>query len=284
MKRISLPIVFATIVALFGFGCASTSPKALTEEKVSGYQLVDPSEKSIEQVTKELRMMTPATIHAIATYGDTVPARERGYGSKVDITMVVNEFSPNLSASFDWTIDSTISGKPRQITGTLRDIHLAENADVYLPITWVQGDRSADNTAGIWISSHVYENISKSHQSTLYFGMTNVDQIAGLMKLYPITAERMQQVKRLADTVRGSDPTLATREEKLVEIPITVNGKETKVQAYRLKSWFGIMDVLANEQNPLILNVTPSSDIPQKDVAQLLDYHVTSISDLNQPL
>lgn len=285
MKKPLMFCVSVACVALFGFGCSSGSTSSPVTESASGVVRVDVKGMTPEQATQALRLMTPVVVRAKSHVGSSALTRERGFGPDLDVTMVIKEFSPRVMGTIDWKIDTDIApGNHHQYTGTLSEIHLGENADVDLPFAWIEGTTPSDDTAGIWVSEHVRQNIARTAQSTMYVGLSNSDHAASLIKVAPQVSASMYRLRDVADRVKGTDTSLGIREEKLVEVPLEINGTKTTVQAWRVKCWFGTVDILANAENPMILNVQPSTTIPEQDLVRMADYHVTSIADLNRPL
>lgn len=275
------------VLACVGVGCQAPIDSST---RSSGVQRVDVASKRPEEVTQLLRLLPPVTIRAELNFDPAshLLATERGFGATGTATFVVTEYAPKKTARMDWKFDTDLPSKRgsvhHQYIGNLIEVQFANTADIFPPILWQEGIERAHGTAGIWVSSDVYENIAKSGQSTLLFGMTNFEHALGLAPKFPRTALAMQALKDAMEKTHPGDPTLGKREEQKVEVSLTVNGKVTTVLAWRVQSWFGEMDILANETNPLILRVAPSAKLPRKDLWGLFGYRVTEIEGLNQPL
>lgn len=142
------------------------------------------------------------------------------------------------------------------VNGGLQNIDFTSTHKLYPPAYWPTENIPAKSTSGIWVSNEVYEQLVRTKNATIYFGITD-EFLFGALKTAKQFSNAIDALKGETKKVEGkTDVDLTQAEAELAEWPLSVNGKDIKVQVIKARNWFGEIVVLNNPQNPLILKMT----------------------------
>ena len=211
-------------------------------------------------------------------------------GPEGERDIVISAFAPANTASLQWKLTTTSDKTTKQTTGNIDSIDLFHSHTLYLPGYWREGDQKALGTSALWLSQDVYEDLVKLHNSSIDFGLFAPQLVDSLPKDVDLQAA----IKRMKDAAVAAgnkvdvyymvaDPDQTTK--KLI-----VNGKEVTVQVITARNWFGEIVVLANKQNPLVLQVTLNplalaavdSMSGSSYLSHAMGYDITEIKDIQQ--
>ncbi len=204
---------------------------------------------------------------------------------EADRTVSVDEWTANKSAKLQWkrelqqeTADSKTATKeyyaklaaapvgtelpdsPKPVyeittqSGTLATDSLAEASAVLLPIFWSETEPSGDGSSLIWLSKKQYDELIQTRRTHVNLGLfdDSVSYAVGLT----------DQVKYFIEKIKGSDS--AAEEKSVLEInaeidwtnySLRVNGVPTMVRTIHAQNAFARYTILANPENPLILEL-----------------------------
>lgn len=142
-------------------------------------------------------------------------------------------------------------------SGRLETDALADASALYLPLFWVNGEIGGKGSGLLWLSQKQYKELIETRKTSINLGLFD-DSISYAVGL-------TDQVKNLVERLRGSKE--APEEKSVLEVEaninwaeytLLVNGIQTSVRAIRAQNAFARYTILANEENPLILEITVS--------------------------
>ncbi|MBM5789473.1 hypothetical protein FJZ23_00050 [Candidatus Parcubacteria bacterium] len=142
-------------------------------------------------------------------------------------------------------------------TGILETEALSNATSIHLPLFWIQGQTGGQGSGLIWLSQTQYRELFETRKTDINLGLFD-DSVSYAIGL-------TDHVKSLVERLRGS--TEPPEEQNVLEVKadinwgeyvLTVDGVSTTVQAIRAQNAFARYTILANEQNPLILEIMVS--------------------------
>jgi hypothetical protein len=133
----------------------------------------------------------------------------------------------------------------------------------------------ADEKTGIWLSDDAFQELSRTKQTILNYGIFDEDAQV-IVKSDP-AFKAAYDVLRSRAGIDGKthDLTLMKADAEPLMWKILVNGKEREVSAWRARNWFGEIVVLNDRQNPLILKMTLNQD---EYMDKVFAYEVSNIT------
>ncbi len=213
-------------------------------------------------------------------------------GVSADRVLTMKEWKPGSSAAFDWKqelkketdasvaaqkaymdmyakspIGTKVPPAPEQMfetkveSGTLQTDQLVDSQTILLPLFWKNADQTKKKSGLIWLSSKQYHEFIDTRHTKINLGLfdDSISMVTGFT----------DQIKQLIDRIKQtSDVAPAQKDVLQVEADIEwatytldVDGKPTTVRAIRAQNSFARYTILANENNPLILEIvlTPAS-------------------------
>lgn len=218
--------VFAAL-ALFGAGCFGVAPATPQDDALNA-------------------------IHFIP--GDTFEVKSAQGDTR---TVTVKRFAPMNHAEIEWSV--TKDGV--STTGTVTNINLQNSHAAQLPAYWQKGKQSlADEKTGIWLSDDAFQELSRTKQTILNYGIFDEDAQT-ISKSDPGFKTAYDALRQRAGTDgKTHDLTLMKADAEPIEWKLSVNGKERTVSAWKARNWFGEIIVLNDRQNPLILKLNLNQD------------------------
>ncbi len=171
------------------------------------------------------------------------------YDAKYKDSPIGTDIPPKPDQEFETKIHS----------GSLSSTSLAAASSIFLPALWLDGDtgEKGDNTL-IWISTNQYDELISKRKTVLNLGLFD-DSIAGALGLSDSVHNFINSLKQDAATVKDRDELLSvTADQDFGTFSLTVNGKQETVRTIEARNWFGRYTILANRDNPLILEVSLS--------------------------
>lgn len=288
LSRFSFSVLLLAL-PLFGWGCR---PAAAPQTTPAGPKPATFDNLSPSDAAKKVAFVPSSVIRLRQTFrsAGAALAKEAGWGSEIDREVVIRKFAPGVRADVEWKAVTSVplkepkdgqTAESKQYTGTVLDGNLQSSRDLFLPVYWAEGERSALNSSLLWLSRDVYENLVKGGVSTFGFGIVTPDQY-GSLKMGPALAKGVRslesEVKRIIDR---KDVYLTTAEPERSEWTLKINGQDVKVEVLKAKSWFGEIVALNNPQNPLVLKVTVNK-LADGALEGYFDYEVTELRDLQE--
>lgn len=142
-------------------------------------------------------------------------------------------------------------------SGRLETDALADTSAIYLPLFWMDGETGGQGSGLFWLSQKHYKELIETRKTNINLGLfdDSVSYAVGLT----------DQVKNLVERLRGSKE--APEEKSVLEVEANINwaeytllvdGEPTAVRAIRAQNAFARYTILANEENPLILEIMVS--------------------------
>lgn len=277
MKKIALGIACLTAFAFFAAGCQRSGVESTST--TSTFAHLDPA-----QAAAQLSLVP----------GDTFEVRSSVFGSKFpDLFQTGSErhvrilfFDPRRSAVLQWSVakerESAASKAARDaffkeikshpgsllppppvvfeevtVSGTVSGINLQDSHTLFPPAYWTPGIVSVNGEkSGLWISEQSFEEISRTHVSTVNYNVLDESAERIFKNIFSIQ-NAINKLRSETVAMDGErDPFLAKADADPVAVPLAINGATVNVSAWRVKSWFGELFVLNNRANPLILKLT----------------------------
>jgi len=296
MNKRVLNVCVATIaVALFGFGCSSTTPPPPVHTSQSTGGISNPQPLSLvgldpKDAARKIMFVggNSIEIHESFTGPGKALAAALGYGTSVDRSVVINKYSPDVSAEMEWKattqIASPTKNDPRHFTqkqyvGSITDSGLRSSYSLYPPMYWRHTKSSALGTSSLWLSQDVYEDLEKTYLGTMKFGVED-GELLGFASSTPQLRQTIRDLQSgINRVIDRTDVFLAT--STIATQDLKVNGTTSTVRVINVRSWFGKMSVLDNPENPLVLSVTLGRPAGI-DFGGFFDYKITELRDLQQ--
>lgn len=145
-----------------------------------------------------------------------------------------------------------------KLEGTLKTDALDDGQRILLPSEWVESEVDLSGSAStlIWLSKSQYDELAATRHTHLSLGMFD----AGLQT----AADAADTVKSLIAKFSGSDDSGSVIDQDITEIVASAdwgsytlkwNDKKVRVQTIQAENDFASYTILANADNPLILEV-----------------------------
>lgn len=139
-------------------------------------------------------------------------------------------------------------------SGSLFTQAFLDSTKVLLPLFWPVGEETGEDTSLIWLSKKQYDELTQTRRTDVNLGLfdDSVSYAVGLT----------DQVKYFIEKIKGSDA--AAEEKSVLQIDaninwtnytLTIDGAPTLVRAIRAQNAFARYVILANPENPLILEL-----------------------------
>lgn len=144
------------------------------------------------------------------------------------------------------------------LEGSLKTDALDDGQRILLPSEWEEGGldlRGGPNTI-IWLSRSQYDELESTRHTHLSIGLFD----AGLQT----AADTAEAIKGFISKITGNDDAIAVSDQDVTEIvadaewgtyTLKWNGKKVRVQTIQAENKFASYTILANPDNPLILEV-----------------------------
>ncbi|MBU2566019.1 hypothetical protein KKG46_00480 [Patescibacteria group bacterium] len=308
--------IFTLIIflAVLGAGCAWFGSNGNIGPIAAGPRPADLEDVSPEEASKRINFVVGSQIEMVQS---TVVENHDSDNKEGVRIITIDRFAPMYYANLNWKLsldaetqdsiqarrqydqdleEDNLGDNPapapeivterQTVVGTVDQLDLNKSHNLFLPAYWPPDEVEANGNSGIWLSDEVYEEIKRTGDSTIYFGMAD-SSLFGLMGQSTEFANAIKDLQKDLSAISGKiDPDLTTVTTEVADWPLYVNGKEVTVRVIKASNWFGDMVILDNKQNPLILKMTFN---PQATSAlessgnkvlleSLLSYEVTRLS------
>jgi hypothetical protein len=155
-------------------------------------------------------------------------------------------------------------------TGTISSTTLANATTLQLPELWSEGDAGVSDTSLIWISQSQYDELVSTRSTQLSLGLFD----ESLMQVEEVTTSLTDYLDKIKNLWPGETPPELEQEESATsglltvqaesdwgEYTLLVDDVRTTVQTIEARNAFANYTILANPDNPLILELrlTPLS-------------------------
>ncbi len=303
--------ILAIFLAATGWGCNwfKSANLRVPDMRPAGPRPADLENVSPAEASKRINFVQGSRIKLVPTYnGESAKPAEDGNNENVRF-LTVERFAPQNVANFSWQLNQRVetedskkaredyekakaAAKPDQtppkepetatevisVSGGLSDLNLKNGHGLFLPAYWPADKASAVDTSGIWLSRDVYEELTKTHVSTVYLNILDSGFYGPLSKSKEFTQALAAMDAARAKIVDRVDPDLMTSEKETSEWTLKVNDKDVKVQVLKAKNWFGEIVVLDNPQNPIILKLKLDPTVADSFLQTLAGFEVTELS------
>jgi hypothetical protein len=163
--------------------------------------------------------------------------------------------------------------KEETVEGSIVSTSLADATTLMLPDAWPEGDADSTETSLIWLSRSNYDELVSTRKTSVSLGLFD----ESLMKAEEATGQLKSLVDRVGDllapfTGQQNQPdavkevdtrslTVLEADSDWGEYILLINGVRTTVQTIEARNAFASYKILANPENPLILEIqlTPLS-------------------------
>lgn len=174
--------------------------------------------------------------------------------------VTLTSFNSGRSLGLEWKmmVKSTEpdgAGEPVEVTGALATEHLESHNKLHLPAYWREGDEGVIEESGIlWLGREQYVELTETGESELRPGIfENLYRFLSFTEGMADTLNRLQgEADRAAE---HTDIYKLIAEPGYGTYRLTLDGEKTWVRTVRASNWFGHYTILANPENPLILEV-----------------------------
>lgn len=283
--------LFATIIfslVLLGSGCATVKVSSLTPEQAAASIVLSIGDEMIVQPT--VLGVGGSVVGWLGADEEerTVTITDWVAGQKVSLdwsiaTQVETTESIAAREAYEQTYVSSPVGveipsepepvyEDQLVTGSITSESLASADILALPEAWPEGDGGVSTSSLIWLSRSHYDELVNTRSTIVSLGLfdeslmrvedaTNqlssiVDKLSGILDLILDGQEAAVEAEEHTESLLTleADP-------KWGEYTLLVNGVQTKVRAVKAKNVFASYTILANANNPLILDIqlTPLS-------------------------
>lgn len=274
----------AVMVLLLGFGCSSATVSDLTPEQAAaslnlaalseivlrptvlglGGKIVDLFGGDADEMTIQLTQWTPGVSvslsWSITTQEETaasIAARE-AYETEYGETAIGEDVPEAPEPEYEETVKS----------GSLASSVLGDAGVLQLPELWSEGDGGSTATSLIWIGKTQYDELVTTRSTKLSLGLFD----ESLMQIEEVTStltSYLDRIKNIWADNTTETPTETDADDLLTveakadwgEYTLLVDGTRTAVQTIEASNAFATYTILANPDNPLILELrlTPLS-------------------------
>ncbi len=170
-------------------------------------------------------------------------------------------------------------------TGTMHATDVGNADHIQLPTFWSEGTQTLEKNSLIWLTKTQYQELVQTRKTRLNLGLFD-NSIAFAQSL-------SDQAKQVANWITQSKQTEEKKDVLLIEANqdwgtylLNVNGEQKTVRTIQAQNAFARYTILANENNPLILEVVLSPlsqgsfDVFNKQGLReaFMGYEVTSIT------
>lgn len=151
--------------------------------------------------------------------------------------------------------------------GNLETSDLKEGTKILLPMFWKKDETVGDETTLIWLSQKQYQELIQTRHTEIHLGLFD-DSIATVTGFFNQLELFVDKIKSVGQDAVSNPITIQPSDSSTIEAAIDwktyrllVNGKLTDVRAIQAQNAFAKYTILANEENPLILEIvlTPAS-------------------------
>jgi hypothetical protein len=280
--------IFIALLGVVTFGAGCNQAKSVISNITNSVQPAGPrlavfDGLSPADASKKINFVPGSQIEMRQTYlGLGAKLADKLSGDSKDGVRIITleRFAPENVANLKWKlsrkVETDASIKARQayessgskgtapepvtemqtVTGGLINVDLTVTHKLFPPAYWPTDNIPSRSTSAIWISNEVYEELTKTKTATIYFGITD-DFLFGAMNTAQQFSDAINALKASVQKIQNkTDVDLTKADAELAEWPLTVNGKDIKVQVIKARNWYGEIVVLDNPQNPLILKMT----------------------------
>lgn len=287
----------ALILALLGAGCGWFKEKTGNLSNIpTGPKLADFKNVSAPEASKRVNFVQGSQIEIRQTYlGLNAKSVDAGAGENKEGVRIVTieRFAPLFYANLNWKLSSKVGSEEsastgtesieemRTVKGSLENIDLKSAHLLYPPAYWPSDKIDAKGSTGIWLSQDVFNQLIKSHISTVDYGILDGNLYGGMNS----SKEFSDAIKSLqSKAIEVEDPDLAKADTELSEWTLKINGEDVKVEVLKARNWFGEMVVLNNPQNPLVIKMSfnPSMTglVNSALLSTLISYEVTRLENV----
>ena len=271
-------------IAILGAGCAWFGDKSSNGPLAAGPRPADLEDVTPSEASKRINFVVGSQLEILQAPNVEDPNSDNKEGVRI---VTIDRFAPMYHANLNWKLsldaetqesirardqydqdeaDDLLGDNPPQkpepvterqtVIGSIDNLDLNKSHKLFLPAYWPPDEVSANGNSGIWLSDEVYEEIKRTGDSTIYFGMTD-SSLYGLMGQSSAFTDAIKALQDDLVSVAGKvDPDLTTVTSESSDWKLYVNGKEVTVNVIKASNWFADMVILDNKQNPLILKMT----------------------------
>jgi len=172
------------------------------------------------------------------------------------------------------------------ITGTVSTATLDDGDTLMLPATWAEGDMKAQRGRTlIWLSREQYKQLSETRKAKVNLGLFD-SELSGAMSAVQGFRDFLDWAShKAADPTQKQPLDVMDADENWGSYTVSVDGIPETVRTIEAGNAFARISVLANPENPLVLQVrlTPAAYgpnaliAPAQTFAKALGYEVTEI-------
>lgn len=297
-------------LVFLGWGCNWFKPAALRVPEMlpAGPRPADLDNVTPADASKRINLVQGSQVMLRQTYlGQSAKQEdEKAAGSMENVRIVtIERFAPENVASLSWKLNQRVetdaskkareeylqtkpSARPEKepeavteimtVVGGISDLNLKDGHGLYLPAYWPTEKAYSQDTSGIWLSRVVYEELTKTHVSTVYANLFDQGfsaRIGQSLEFSQALAAVAAEKNKIENKI---DPDLMTAETEFSDWTLKINGKDVNVQVLKAKNWYGEIVVLNNPQNPLILKFNLDPAVSNPFLQTLMGYEITELS------
>lgn len=209
-------------------------------------------------------------------------------GSSTQRTMKIDEWIPDQSAKISWSMKASeeteaskearkafderygktpvgteIPDKPEPMMADSEKsglFHLASLTDathVLIPHFWTEGEQTLESNSLLWLSKKQYQELVQTRHSQINLGLFD-DSLAYAQSLSDRAKDVLNWITKSTDEKERQNVLLVEARSDWGTYQLTINGKVQSVRTIEAQNDFARYIILANENNPLILEVVVS--------------------------
>lgn len=306
MTNINEKILTLLVVLVFvGFGCVPNNlSNDSVDEKTDKLNLTIGSGLVLRQTVfgvggKLVRLLGGKSFDRKIEITDWDPEK------RVELKWVLEEEvqtkeSENKQKEYDLLLQNTPVGdeipkRPEKIfetlvqKGALRSESLDSSETILLPVSWPEDEiKDISNNSIIWLSQKQYDELLNTRKTHINLGLFD-NSISSAIKMTDDIKNLINKLQKNSEKVSESENILEVNASgDFGQYSLFVDGKKTVVKTVEAQNWFGRYTILANKNNPIILEVVLSPvskgslNIFSKEnlLQSFLGYEITEINSI----
>ncbi len=271
------------VLVLIGAGCTSVPVSSLTPEQATAELGIAQGSQIVVRPTvlgiggKIAKWLGGETGERVVTVDEWTPGVRAAISWSIT-TQVETAESLATRKAYDETYDKSPVGveipKPPKPTyqdeveeGTIKTDSLESATTLWLPEQWPHGDGGTVQTTLLWLSRSQYDELVGTRQMTLSLDLFDefLTQIQETTSRFRDVVNRLSAILPFGKQKEASEDVGAADDEESVltmkaspswgMYVLKVNGVRTTVRTIEAKNKFGSLSILANRDNPLVLEV-----------------------------
>ncbi len=144
-----------------------------------------------------------------------------------------------------------------ETTGLIRATELIDATNILLPHLWVEGEQVTQKNSLLWLTRKQYQALTQTRETRINLGLFD-DSLAYAQALSDRAKDLANWLTQSKEQEKREDVLKIVARPDWSAFTLNVNGKSVVVRTIEAQNSFARYTILANENNPLILEVVLS--------------------------